>query len=316
MLSTLARRLSTAGSTTSLATMLGPRAPALLSRAPALTRHAVASPSPLSARAIFTRAGKAPAEGGSNATTPGPQPEQPQSAAAAGEQRLQAQAQPTAPAPGGEEQGRGLDLVPPELVSLMPMPMRRMADHMFQMQREMESVMGALGMAPLGSHPLLGPSLLADPFDAFFDRAVTAPALARRSEAALGLPAGGLRRAVALEWEEDDQGYTLSAEVPGFDKSEIKITLSEDGTLTMTGAHSEGTEPEAKAAEAAKAEGQAEAKAPAVRRRSYASFVRSVLLPPDADRGGIQASSDKGVLTLRIPKLQAPQPQVKEIPVA
>ncbi|KAG2500595.1 hypothetical protein HYH03_001363 [Edaphochlamys debaryana] len=249
MLSTLARRLSTAGSTTSsessLATMLGPRAPALLSRAPALTRHAVASPSPLSARAIFTRAGKAPAEGGVGVTTPGAQHEQPQPAAAAG----------------------------------------RMADPMFQMQREMES----------GRH---------------------APALARRSEAALGLPAGGLRRAVALEWEEDDQGYTLSAEVPGFDKSEIKITLSEDSTLTMTGAHSEGTEPETKAAEAGKAEGQAKAKDPSVRRRSYASFVRYVLLPPDADRDGIQASSDKVVLTLRIPKLPAPQPQVKEIPVA
>ncbi|KAG2500603.1 hypothetical protein HYH03_001371 [Edaphochlamys debaryana] len=286
------------------------RAPACLPRLAALTHHPTfyASPAPFSARAIFSRSGKegkaASTEGSGSAPHPNPQHEpaaKPKAAAAPLEHEK------------GEHAARYMD---PELAHMGPMPFRRMADHMFQMQREMESVMGALGMAPLGSHPLLGPSLLADPFDAFFDRAVMAPALARRSEAALGLPAGGLRRAVALEWEEDDQGYTLSAEVPGFDKSEIKITLSEDGTLTMTGAHSEGTEPETKPAEAAKAEGQAKAKAPAVRRRSYASFVRSVLLPPDADREGIQASSDKGVLTLRIPKLPAPQPQVKEIPVA
>ncbi len=87
---------------------------------------------------------------------------------------------------------------------------RRMADHMFQMQREMDAVMNALG--------------LPDPFGMdLFERAA-APLVARRAPGALaGSPLAAAARLVPLEVEEDDKGYTVTAEVPGFDKNEIKV---------------------------------------------------------------------------------------------
>lgn len=80
---------------------------------------------------------------------------------------------------------------------------------MAQMQREMDSLLGAFGM----------PSLLADPFDVF-DRTAVAPLLARRAAAPLG---GALSRLVSLEISDDDKGYTITAEVPGFQKNDIKV---------------------------------------------------------------------------------------------
>ncbi|KXZ49309.1 hypothetical protein GPECTOR_22g903 [Gonium pectorale] len=213
-----------------------------------------------------------------------------------------------------------MDIAP----ALMPPPFRqvaigRMADHMLQMQREMDSLMGAFGMP--------SPLSLADPFD-IFDRAATAPLLARRAlaPAARGL----LSRPVALEVDEDAEGYTVTAEVPGFDKNEIKISISEDGILTMTGSHEETTvateaqqqklekgdvaakTPEQAAAGAGKAEGGL----PRGGARRYASFVRSVALPDDVDQERVTATTQHGVLTVRIPKSPKPAPKVREIPVA
>ncbi|GIL51273.1 hypothetical protein Vafri_7109 [Volvox africanus] len=100
-----------------------------------------------------------------------------------------------------------------------------MADHMLQMQREMDSLMGAFGMPS---------SLMTDPWDIF--NRTAAPLVARRG-------VGGLGRMVPLDVSEDDKCYTATAEVPGFDKSEIKVSVSEDGVLAMTGAHEEGSWP-------------------------------------------------------------------------
>ena len=43
--------------------------------------------------------------------------------------------------------------------------------------------------------------------------------------------------------------------------------------------------------------------------RSYGTFVRSFQLPQTIDEGGIEASFDHGVLTVRVPKAQRPQPK-------
>lgn len=75
---------------------------------------------------------------------------------------------------------------------------------MLQMQREMDSMMGAFMPSSL---------MATDPWD-IFDRAV-APMVARR--------AGVLGRVVPLEVTEDDNSYTVTAEVPGFEKKDLKV---------------------------------------------------------------------------------------------
>ncbi|GLI61979.1 hypothetical protein VaNZ11_004545 [Volvox africanus] len=208
------------------------------------------------------------------------------------------------------EGGSQLQARPPQgdftmmpLGTMMPVPFRRMADHMLQMQREMDSLMGAFGMPS---------SMMTDPWD-IFDRAA-APLVARRGVVSLG-------RMVPLDVSEDDKCYMVTAEVPGFDKSEIKVSLSEDSVLTMTGAHEEGSLAGAevrKDGEAASKEEGGAGQPRAVRggSRRFESFVRSIQLPDDADMGAITANTQHGVLAVRIPKTAKPAAKVREIPVA
>ncbi|EFJ49801.1 hypothetical protein VOLCADRAFT_59087 [Volvox carteri f. nagariensis] len=50
--------------------------------------------------------------------------------------------------------------------------------------------------------------------------------------------------------------------------------------------------------------------------RRYASFVRSIQLPDDANMENITANTQHGVLTVRIPKAAKPAPKVREIPIS
>jgi HSP20 family molecular chaperone IbpA len=87
-----------------------------------------------------------------------------------------------------------------------------MADQMLHMPREMDSLMGAFGVPRS--------TLLSDPWD-FFERPAAPLAATRR--ACRRLPAAS--RLGLLEAAEDPEGYTLTAEVPGFDKKDIKVSL-------------------------------------------------------------------------------------------
>ncbi|GIL75388.1 hypothetical protein Vretimale_7958 [Volvox reticuliferus] len=194
-----------------------------------------------------------------------------------------------------------------DMRTIMPPPFSRMADHMLQMQREMDSLMGAFGMPS---------SLMTDPWD-IFDRAA-APLAARRGV--------GLGRMIPLDVSEDDKCYKVTAEVPGFDKSEIKVSLSEDGLLTMTGAHEEGSLAGAevgKEGEAAtKAEGEAAkeggppSRVPIRPRSRRHSFTQSIQLPEGVDLAAVTATTHHGVLTVRIPKVPEQAPKVRMVPVA
>ncbi|GLC49186.1 hypothetical protein PLESTB_000191700 [Pleodorina starrii] len=290
LLSSLTRRFVPLAKPSNVAMLCSVVSHRLPCAAAATARRAAVAPFPapclVPTRSLLARAQKEPTQ---------PQPE-------SGNQQQQpgggSQLQPRSSQQGGELSSMpfGGDLM--ELRTMMPTPFRRMADHMLQMQREMDSLMGAFGMA--------SPLAMTDPFD-IFDRAAAAPLVARR--------AGALGRPVALDVSADEQGYTVTAEVPGFDKSEIKVSLSEDGFLTMSGSHEEastmGGDKEAKEGGDKAGEGLARGGS-----RRFASFVRSIQLPDDADVGGISATTQHGVLTVRIPKAEKPAPKVREIPVA
>jgi len=93
----------------------------------------------------------------------------------------------------------------------------------------------------------------------------------------------------AVDLKESDKDYVLTAEVPGFSKDKIEITISED-SVTVKGERKEEKEE--------KKEGYY------LRESSSGSFHRVVPLPGKvlADKAG--ASLKDGVLTLTLPKAE------------
>jgi HSP20 family protein len=88
---------------------------------------------------------------------------------------------------------------------------------------------------------------------------------------------------IRVEDEMKDGNYELRAEIPGVDpEKDVDVTVR-DGLLTIKAERSEKKE----------SNGHSEF--------SYGSFMRSVTLPPGADEDAINASYDKGILTVSVP---------------
>lgn len=91
----------------------------------------------------------------------------------------------------------------------------------------------------------------------------------------------------AIDIKEDDKYLTVTAELPGVDKKDIQVEVR-DNVLVIRG------------------EKQSEKREDKDNwhslERSYGSFSRRMLLPCDVDDGHADASMDKGVLTLKLPK--------------
>lgn len=103
----------------------------------------------------------------------------------------------------------------------------------------------------------------------------------------------------AVDVEETEDAYRISADVPGIDPKEIDITL-ENGILTL-----KGERKEEKTSEERGGARHVE--------RSYGSFVRRFSLPDIADADNIQARADKGVLHLTIAKKAESKPRKIEV---
>jgi HSP20 family protein len=170
----------------------------------------------------------------------------------------------------------------------LPPSFRRFNETLNQMQREMDMVMNSFfGEDLLRPFPFdrpfgMGlPALAAIPSPAELVESVVPPAL------------------VHMEFHEDDKQYTLTAEVPGFNKDHVKASLSPDGILTLKG-------------ELKEEEGDGKAKR---KMQRFSSFSRSFRLPNDADLEGIHVQVKDGVAQLTVPKQDKKQRQHKEIPV-
>lgn len=97
-----------------------------------------------------------------------------------------------------------------------------------------------------------------------------------------------------------DSEYTITAEIPGIRKDDIKVELDND-TLTIRGEKKQ--EKEEKKKDFYRIE------------RSYGSFQRILNLPADADQEKIESSFKNGVLTIKMPRKQIPESQVKQIEI-
>jgi HSP20 family protein len=99
---------------------------------------------------------------------------------------------------------------------------------------------------------------------------------------------GGLRRwHPAMDLVETDEHFVLRADLPGVDENDVKVEL-EDNVLTISGERRH--EQEVKNGGYYRIE------------RASGAFARTLTLPEGVDAEAVQASFDKGVLEVRIPK--------------
>lgn len=121
------------------------------------------------------------------------------------------------------------------------------------------------------------------------------------------------RRYEPIKWEEmpvfrtplsniieNENGYAITAELPGLDKGDIEITF-QDGLIEIKG--------EQKREEKEEKEGYI--------RREYRSstYYRAFNLPENIDDELIDANLDKGILTVKIPKKEPEKKERKKIEV-
>ena len=106
--------------------------------------------------------------------------------------------------------------------------------------------------------------------------------------------------APAVDINETDDGFMVTADLPGVKKEDIEIDLK-DSTLTIKGE---------------KKFGEKTPKENYIRiERSYGKFIRSFSLPNNIDSEKIKATFNNGVLELNIPKKEEARPKQVTIDV-
>ncbi|MEK4032322.1 Hsp20/alpha crystallin family protein [Methylocystis sp. IM3] len=111
---------------------------------------------------------------------------------------------------------------------------------------------------------------------------------------------GGFPATPAVDFVEKEKEYEITVELPGLDDKAVEVKLS-NGTLAISGEKKEEKE-ETK-------EGYYFSE------RRYGSFKRAFRVPEGVDSDKIEASFDKGVLTLRLPKTPEAQKTQKTIQI-
>jgi HSP20 family protein len=104
--------------------------------------------------------------------------------------------------------------------------------------------------------------------------------------------------APATDISEDDHAITVTLELPGMTKSDVKITV-ENGVLTVSG----------------EKKSEAESKGTSWHRmeRRYGTFFRAITLPSTVSGEKADAHFKDGVLTIRVPKSEAAKPRSIQI---
>ncbi len=114
------------------------------------------------------------------------------------------------------------------------------------------------------------------------------------SEAQGGAPAPTRRWLPAMDLVESGDEFVLRADLPGLSENDVNIEL-EDSVLTISG--------ERKSEHEQRKEGYYRLE------RASGSFSRSLTLPEGVDPEKVQASFDRGVLEVRIPKPEQRKPR-------
>lgn len=100
-------------------------------------------------------------------------------------------------------------------------------------------------------------------------------------------------KAPAINVIEDEKQYKLELAAPGLTKEDFKVHVNKDGNLVIE-------------MERKREEKEEDTKGGRYLRRefSYSKFHQTLVLPENADKDGIEASVENGVLDVKVPKLQ------------
>ena len=101
----------------------------------------------------------------------------------------------------------------------------------------------------------------------------------------------------SVEVQETDDGYRVSAELPGLDERDVEVAF-DDGVLTIRG----------------EKRGESESAGRRVSERYYGRFERRIALG-DVDEEKATATFDRGVLTVVMPKSADARSRVRRIPI-
>ena len=101
-----------------------------------------------------------------------------------------------------------------------------------------------------------------------------------------------------VDFEENPENYLLKVDLPGMDKKDIEISMSDD-RLTLSGERHRESEQTKEGVHHYE--------------RSYGRFERTFTLPKDVDAENIQARYENGVLEVLVPKTEAKKPKKIQI---
>ncbi len=104
----------------------------------------------------------------------------------------------------------------------------------------------------------------------------------------------------AIDIRENDEGFDLTAELPGIDKKDVKIALN-DNVLTISGEKKNAVDQEN--ARCYRSE------------RVFGKFERNFRLPDETDQDNIEANFKNGMLHLNIPKSEKAKPKERKIEI-
>jgi HSP20 family protein len=102
----------------------------------------------------------------------------------------------------------------------------------------------------------------------------------------------------ALDVRETDDRFELTVDLPGIDPADVNVNY-EDGMLSISGKREFSKEDTGETWHRVE--------------RGFGTFARQVRLPRTADAERIEATFDKGVLTVSVPKAEAAKPRTIEV---
>lgn len=103
-----------------------------------------------------------------------------------------------------------------------------------------------------------------------------------------------------VDISENETAYTVKADMPGFNKEEVRIEV-ENGRLRLEAEHKEEREENKESYH--------------LKERRYGTITRTFILPEDVDPEKIEATMENGVLKLNLPKTEKTRPKQIEVQV-
>jgi HSP20 family protein len=139
-----------------------------------------------------------------------------------------------------------------------------------------------------------------DPLDRFFDIREDFDSVMKDFLKGLGGSVTSRGMYPVADIKEDDDKYTVTVEVPGIDKKDLKIRIKENSLLI-----------EGEKKEEAKEEGESYLRV----ERSYGNFRRAFSFASDLDEKKVSAEFKDGVLIVTLPKSEKEKPKEIEVKV-